>query len=171
VISIQRTLDKWLSRPPLDWTVVALGAVAAVLLPFTRDFLSHVALSSRDTLYNSLSNSLAALLGFFITSVTILLALLDSPRPRLHRALSGNRATFLTPIFFAAIYGSAISLVLILALPIIGTYLPDAPVDEAAFTVAVLLTALRTARLLWLLRTLLAAATIEEGSKAMDSSG
>jgi uncharacterized membrane protein len=171
VISIQRTLDKWLSRPSLDWPVVALGAVAAVLLPFTRDFLCHVTLSSRDTLYNSLSNSLAALLGFFITSVTILLALLDSPRPRLRRALGGNRATLLTPIFFAAIYGSAISLVLILALPIIGTYLPNAPLDEAAFTVAVLLIALRTTRLLWLLRKLLAAATIEEDSKAMDSSG
>jgi cation transport ATPase len=171
VISIRRVLDEWLGRPILDWPVSAFGAIAAVLLPYTHDFLSHVALSSRDTLYNSLSNSLAALLGFFVTSVTILLALLDSPRPRLRRALSGNRTTLLAPVFFGAIYASAISLVLILALPIVGAYLPKAPLDEAIFTVAVVLITLRTTRLLWLLRKFLAAAAIEDDSKAMDSSG
>ena len=86
-------------------------------------------------------------------------AVLDSERPRLKKALAGNHAAMVQPIFFSAIYTSALSIPSMLFLLVVDTKPFAGAWMQAVVLMVLAMAVLRTARLVWLLRMLVLIAT------------
>ena len=149
-----RRVSDWLARPWLDWVigVVAAWAVTQVDTGSPIPFIRDLGMDQRLTLYQSLAGIAAALLGFFVATVSILLTLMDSTRPRMQRALAGGNSSEIQSYFFAGIYASAVGVALLLVFVWVDNRETPPPVIEAGVVAIALILGLSTARIIWVLR-------------------
>jgi hypothetical protein len=168
---LRKVLDKYLAKPALDW-LVALGACAVVLYIESRHkhglVFAQLPVGTRSSLYVTMAGIAGALLGFFIATVSILLGMLDANRPRLQRALAGNRAVLMQPVFFSAIRFTALALVSSLVLLVLDTKELGSRWAETMLVLVVLIGSVRTGRVIWFIRMLLAVASKEPGNSLSD---
>ena len=159
---MRNPIDHLLVHPSIDWPIAAGVAAVAWVIGDNRKqglLFGHLEAGTRSSLYITVAGIAGALLGFFIATIAILLGLLDSTRPRLSKALGGGRGALLQPVFFSAIRITAAAIPATLALLVFDTkkYAPEWV--EATVVVVLVVGALRTGRLIWLIRQLVLIAT------------
>ncbi len=151
-------------RPIIDWPVslLVLGAIR-IWGPYSRTayLIGDLPSASRTSLYITLAAVAGALLGFFITAISILLSLLATPSPRLKLLFGDGRADFMVPTFFAAIRAAG----LLTILSVILLLVDNRPQISSWWCAILLLVSVvicaRTLRLIWLLRKLTKVASAE----------
>lgn len=153
--------NRWINRPNSDWFssgLLALGLEWLAWYVGSGSFL-RVTGEARSALFQTLGATAGALLGFFITTVTILLVFVQDPGRRMGAALGDQRQEQTTRIFFGAIRAAFVSLIVFLVgAPYLLEGL-DAAAEWVFLTDALLLGValfllLRTGRIIWLLHAL-----------------
>jgi hypothetical protein len=159
---LRRALDYLLVRPLVDWPIAIVAAVALWNFGHHRKeglVFGHLQAGTRASLYVTLAGIAGALLGFFIATISILLGFLDSQRPRLKRALGGNRGALIQPVFFSAISITALTIPASVALLILDRDEYATGWMEATLIIISVVASIRTARLIWLIRQVVTIAT------------
>ena len=145
-------MKKWIARPILDWLAGAL-AVAAAWLVGGKDWLSfanELDLSTRQSLYQTLTGVSGGLLGFFIATVAILLGI-DSSRPRMKAALAGENRSRVESFFFAGIRSISVALVVFVLMLVLDKGRHPAKWVEPALVLTVVIAVVRASRVVWIL--------------------
>lgn len=145
-------IKKWIARPILDWVAGGV-AVAATWLVGGQDWLSftnELDLSTRQSLYQTLTGVSGGLLGFFIATVAILLGI-DASRPRMKIALSGENRSNVESFFFAGIRSISVALVAFILMLVLDKGIAPAKWVEPTLVLTVVLAVARASRVVWIL--------------------
>lgn len=111
--------------------------------------MSH---AQRLGMYQSLTGVAASLLGFFIATVSILLGLIDSTKPRLEKALSGGNRERVQSFFFAGITASSGMLILFVVMGFADRGAEISQIVEIGLLAMLGIVGLATGRIVWVLR-------------------
>lgn len=150
-----------LGHPVGDWLAGVLVQLCLIVAggSIYGNVLRHMTHDDRVGLYQTLAGITGGLLGFYIATVSILLGLMNSESPRMATVLSGENRRKIQSYFFTGVTTAAVALVLELMLIFVerGT----APLfAEWAVVVPAVAMGVATARIIWLLKTLLEIASL-----------
>ncbi|MBW3633447.1 MAG: hypothetical protein KY456_10525 [Chloroflexi bacterium] len=128
-----------------------VAAVTRVPTGHPVTFLRDISVGDRRLLHLALAGIAASLLGFFIATISILLGLLDSERPRLKKAFVGANKEHLQAFFTAGILAAAVNLAGFILLGFLDDVERMPRILEDVALVLVFVLGLATARIVWVL--------------------
>lgn len=167
MISVQSLVDWWLGHPRSDWFLgfAVSFALTQISTGHPVAFLRDVSLTDRRVLHLALAGIAASLLGFFIATISILIGLLDSRRPRLRKALAGRNKERVQSFFMSGILVAGVALAGFLMLALVDDAAQVSSAVEVSALTLMLVLALATARIVWVLSKVVAIASKDEGSE------
>lgn len=120
-------------------------------------FTAELDMETRQNVYQSLTGVSGGLLGFFIATVAILLGV-DSDRPRMKAALAGQNRSRVQSFFFAGIRSISLVLVVFVLMLMLDKEREPAGWIEPVMVAGMVVVALRTTRIIWILHHIVAIA-------------